>query len=79
VVANEEIPEHTEVLGQSAGGVLVPFTPGAFAKACIQLLDNPRKAAAMGRRGREWVVRNRNYEILARRVEERYYRLLEER
>lgn len=31
---------------------------------------------AMGRKGREWVVRNRTYEILARQVEERYLELL---
>jgi len=76
VVANEEIYEQKEVLEQSRGGILVPFTPEAFAKAIIELLDNPEKAAEMGRRGREWVVKNRNYEILARQVEKRYLELL---
>ena len=76
VMANEEIPEHKEVLEQSRGGVLVPFTPEAFAGAIIELLDNPKKAAETGRRGREWVVKNRSYEILAREVEKRYFELL---
>ena len=76
VVANEEIPEHKEVLEESGGGICVPFTPEAFAEAIIEVLDNPEKAAEMGRRGREWVVKNRSYEILARQVEERYYQLL---
>lgn len=75
VVANEEIPEHKEVLEQSGGGILVPFTAEAFADAIIKLLDNPDKAAEMGRRGREWVVKNRSYEILARQVEERFLKL----
>lgn len=77
VVANEEIPEHKEVLEQSGGGVLVPFTSEAIAQAIIELLNNPRKAAEMGQRGREWVVANRTYEILARQVEEKYFELLE--
>jgi len=77
VVANEEIPEHREVLEQSGGGILVPFAPEAFAHAIIELLDNPQKAVEMGQRGREWVVKNRTYEILARQVEEKYFELLE--
>ena len=77
VVANEEIPEHKEVLEQSGGGILVPFTPEGFAGAVMKLLDDPARAAEMGMKGREWVLNNRTYEILARRVEEAYYRLLE--
>lgn len=76
VVANEEIYEHKEVLEQSGGGILVPFIPGAFAQAIIELLDNPKKAAEMGQRGREWVVKNRTYEILARQVEEKFANLV---
>ncbi len=79
VVANEEIPEHKEVLEESGGGVLVPFTPEAFAHAIVELLDNPERAAEMGRKGREWVVENRTYEILARKVEQRYFELLTNR
>ncbi len=76
VVANEEIPEHKEVLAESGGGILVPYAPEGFSQAITELLDNPGKAAVMGQRGREWVVKNRTYEILARRVDERYLELL---
>jgi glycosyltransferase involved in cell wall biosynthesis len=79
VVANEEIPEHKEVLEQSGGGILVTFTPEAFAGAIIELLDNPEKAAEMGRRGREWVVENRSHPILARQFEESCLKLLASR
>jgi len=34
------------------------------------------KLAEMGRRGREWVAKNRTYEILARQVEQRYLELV---
>jgi glycosyltransferase involved in cell wall biosynthesis len=76
VVANEEILDQKEVLEQSGGGILVPFTPEGFANAVIELLDNPAKAAEMGQKGREWVVKNRSFEILARQVEARYLKLL---
>jgi glycosyltransferase involved in cell wall biosynthesis len=75
VVANEEIPEHKEVLEGSGGGILVPFTAEAFASAIIQLLDNPEQAAEMGQQGKEWVLENRTYEILARQVEKRFLHL----
>jgi len=56
---------------------MVPFAAGPFASAIIELLDNPDRAAEMGRKGRDWVLSSRTYEILARRVEEAYYRLLQ--
>jgi glycosyltransferase involved in cell wall biosynthesis len=76
VVANEEILEHKEVLEQSRGGIIVSYTPDAFANTIIRSLDNPGAAAEMGRRGKEWVVKNRSYEVLARRLEEQYIQLL---
>lgn len=76
VVANVEIPEHEEVLNESGGGILVRYDAAAFAGAIIQLLDHPEKANRMGRSGREWVVANRSYEVLARGLERRYLELL---
>lgn len=76
VVATEEVMEHKEVINQSGGGVLVPFASEAFTAAIINLLDNPERAAGMGRKGQEWVKKNRSYEVLARRLEKRYFELL---
>jgi len=76
VIANDEILEHQNVLEKSGGGILVPFTPEAFANAMIELLNDPEQATEMGRRGRDWVTKNRSYEVLARQVEERYFELL---
>lgn len=76
VVANEEIVAHREAIEQSGGGILVPFSEEAFAGAVLELLDNPERATQMGWKGREWVVKNRSYEVLARRLETRYFQLL---
>lgn len=76
VVANREIPEHKEVLEESGGGVLVPFTSDAFAEAIIGLLDDPRRAADMGRMGKDWVIENRSHEVIARQLEARYLELV---
>lgn len=76
VIANEEILDQKEVVEQSGGGILVPFTPEAFADAMIALLDNPQRAMEMGQRGRQWVTENRSYEVLARQVERRLSELL---
>ena len=77
VVANEEIPEQKEVIQESGGGVLVKFEAESFANGIMELLNNPERTAEMGRRGREWVVKNRSYETLAHRLEERYFELLD--
>jgi glycosyltransferase involved in cell wall biosynthesis len=79
VIANEEIFDQKEVLEQSGGGILVPFTVEAFAEAMVELLNNPEKAVEMGRRGREWVVENRSHEVLARQMERRLSELISTR
>ena len=76
VVANEEIFEHKEVLEQSNGGILVPFDEEALANAIVELLNNQERAVKMGQQGREWIVKNRSYEILAKQVEKRLLCLL---
>ena len=78
VVANDEIPEQEEVIRESEGGILVKFEAESFASGIIKLLDDIEKAKLMGERGREWVVKYRSYEVLARRLEERYFELLKE-
>ena len=77
VVANEEIPEQKEVIEESGGGVLVKFEDRSFADGITELLDNPERAKEMGRKGHEWVVKNRLYENMAREVEKKYFELLE--
>jgi len=75
-IANEEIFDQKEVLEQSSGGILVPFTPQAFADAMVDLLNNPEKAAEMGRKGRQWVMENRSHEVLAQKLERRLSELI---
>ncbi|MFC1897615.1 glycosyltransferase family 4 protein [Chloroflexota bacterium] len=71
VIANEGIPEQEKVIQESGGGILIPFSAKEFAKAIVELLNNPQRAAEMGRKGRGWVVQNRSYEVLARQLDER--------
>lgn len=77
VVANEEIPEQKEVIEESGGGILVKFEDESFANGIMELLNNPERAAEMGRRGKEWVVKNRSYDMMARKLEKRYFEVLD--
>jgi glycosyltransferase involved in cell wall biosynthesis len=79
VVAIEEIPEQKEVIEESGGGILVKFEVESFADGILELLDDPDVANEMGRKGHEWVVKNRSYEAMAREVEKRYFELLDKR
>ena len=76
VVANEEIPEQREVIQESDGGLLVPYDEECFANAIVELLNDPYKRKRMGGNGRKWVLENRSYEKLAKKVEEAYFDLL---
>lgn len=76
VVANREIPEHREVLEESGGGLLAGYDAAEVAEALENILTNPAMREERGRRGREWVTRNRNYDKLASELERRYEVLL---
>jgi glycosyltransferase involved in cell wall biosynthesis len=76
VVANEEIPEQKVAIQENGGGILVKFEAESFANGIIKLLDNLELAKEMGAKGREWVTKNRSYEILARKLEKRYFEVL---
>lgn len=76
VVANCEIPDQKEVVKESGGGICVRYDEEKFAEAMIELLNNPKERKEMGKKGRDWVVKNRSYEILAREIEERYFDLV---
>jgi glycosyltransferase involved in cell wall biosynthesis len=66
-------PRHggfTELLGASGGGILVaPDDPGALADAWAALLNDPTRAAELGRRGREAVLSRFTVEHMAAGVE----------
>ena len=76
VVANDEIPEQEEIIRECGGGILVKFKEESFANGIIDLLDNQDKTIEMGKKGQEWIMKNRTYEILARRLEEKYFDIL---
>jgi len=76
VVANEEIPDQKEVMGVSGGGILVRFDAESFAEAIIKILDNPDRAEELGRRGRDWVIENRSYDLIASELENGCLRVL---
>ena len=77
VICNQEIYEQDDVINQSGGGVLVDFSAGSFALAVENLVKNPNQMQIIGLAAREWVIKNRSYEYLAKIVEENCIILLE--
>lgn len=75
VVANDH-PEQSTVLAESGAGICVPYEEEAFCEAILYLLDHPREAEEMGRRGRTYVNNTRDYEIIVSQVHERLLEML---
>lgn len=71
VVANDH-PEQRLVLEQSRAGFCVPYDENAFAAAILRVMSNPAEAAAMGRRGHEYVENHRDYRRIAEFVAQEY-------
>lgn len=77
VVANDH-PEQCLIIKESSGGICVPYDESAFAKAIVELLRNPGQAEEMGRCGRQYVEKYRDYRKIADLVENKYYEILAE-
>jgi glycosyltransferase involved in cell wall biosynthesis len=68
VVLSDLPPSRPFVEGSGAGVLVDPDDPAAYARAIVQLLDDPEACAAMGRRGRELVEDRWNWESEARKL-----------
>lgn len=72
-VVASDIPGPNEVMEPGKSGFLVPKqNPDALAEAICQLLADPEKAKAMGRRGRELVETKYSWKTIAKQVLEVY-------
>lgn len=74
-VAND-IPDQALVIAESGGGLCVPYDEEAFARAMAELARDPARRAAMGAAGAAYMARERDYAVLARRLEGVYRELL---
>jgi len=63
-VANN-ILDQSNLINESGGGICVEFDEEAFANAICSLLSDTDKANEMGKKGREYVLRKRNYDVLS--------------
>ena len=75
-VIGNDIPDQKEVIVDSGGGICVRYDEEEFASAIIELLDNFDKAKEMGKLGYQYVQKNRSYEVLANKLEQRYFDVL---
>lgn len=76
-VVSSRVPDAVSVLSESGGGVCVDNDPAAFAEALAAYLRDPALAREQGARGRDYVARERSFEVLADRVERAYLELRE--
>lgn len=74
VVVNDH-PEQRQVVEESGAGICVPYEEAGFARAVIDLLNDPDKAKEMGLKGRRYVERYRTYRVLADKVENKYFEI----
>jgi glycosyltransferase involved in cell wall biosynthesis len=78
-VVGNDIPDMQKVLILSGGGVCVPWGDQHFARGICELLADLPAAQEMGKKGRKWILENRDYAILAAQLETRYAELLKDK
>ena len=70
-----EHPEQSVILAESGGGLCVPYEERAFSDAIVEIISDPRRADAMGKRGKHYATQHRSYELLASRLDQTYRNL----
>lgn len=71
VIANDH-PEQSLIIKRSGGGLCVRYNKNDFAESIIYLLKNPLVAKEMGKKGQEYVYRERCYSKIADGLELKY-------
>lgn len=64
---------NAEIVSDGINGLVVPPSdPGALAAALLQLLGDPGLAEQMGRAGRDWLLENATFDVMASRYLDLY-------
>ncbi len=71
-VVGNNIPEQKRIISLSKGGICTPYDPKKFADAILKILDDSNLANKMGEQGREFIKKNRGYDVLATGLENEY-------
>lgn len=65
VVANNEIVDQKIIIKSSGGGLLSSYDSDKIAEKIGKMIKDYTKGRSMGKKGKEWIIENRNYEIIA--------------
>ena len=68
VVGNKDIYEQEKVIRESGGGVVVDYETTSFCDAIVKLLNNNELREQMAKNGREYVINNYSYQVIAKRI-----------
>ena len=68
VVANREILEQQKVILESGGGILADYETTSFSDAIVRLLNDKKLREEMGKKGREYVINNYSYRVIAKKI-----------
>jgi glycosyltransferase involved in cell wall biosynthesis len=70
-----KIPDQITVVNNSGGGFICDYTVDAFYEKLIELLENPDLRAQAAAKGKGYVLSNRGYKVLTKKVAEFYDRI----
>ncbi len=68
VVANRGILEQEKVILESGGGILADYETESFSAAIVRLLNDKNLRKEMGKKGREYVINNYSYRVIAKKI-----------
>jgi len=78
IVGNKEVKDQKYVIEKSGGGISPKYDSNEIAKSIIYLLNNKHFLKKMGANGKNWVIQNRNYNKMARSLNEKYLSIIKE-
>lgn len=70
-----KIPDQIYIVNNSGGGFICDYTVDAFYTKMIELLENPEMRNEIAAKGKDFVLSNRGYKVLTKKVAEFYNRI----
>jgi glycosyltransferase involved in cell wall biosynthesis len=76
-VVATDTPDQRRVLKRSGGGTVTDYDPESFARAIDEIISSGRTRLEMGESGREYIIENRNFDVLHAKVVDVYREVLD--
>jgi len=78
-VVSSDVGNAKKILGEGRGILLGKYTEEEIASICIDVLDDKKKAEAIGKAARKYVEKYHSWDVISKKTEELYKKVIKDK